>query len=477
MGWGSKLKAIIGDDLIDDLQYHLKEALEEGLDKHIRVAVTGLSRSGKTVFITSLAHHLLESHQGHSLPFFEASSSKQILSVKLVANQPNSFPLTENIQALNDDPPRWPNSTTGLSQVSLAIKYKPAHRLKRLVTETATLYLDIIDYPGEWLLDLPLLNLSFAQWCSKQRALLLQEPRYAIFKSWIERASMLDWQSDADPDAIKNLSQQYTTLLHTVRSDAYALSIIQPGRAVLPGDLEGDEVIQLFPIPCELAPNTIYSPTSHYALLEARYDRYKETIVKQFYREHFSRFDRQVVLVDCLKTLNNGKACFDDMKLALTDILQSFNYSSSGFIRRLLIPRVDKVLFASTKADHVTANQHHNLDKFLELIIQDAQREIRFDDIETACMAIASIRSTEAAEATLDGQTISCLKGISKESGETVALFPGEIPTELPTEKEWNSNRFRFVDFAPKRQPYTHLKAEHHIRLDQALSFLIGDMF
>jgi uncharacterized protein len=32
-----------------------------------------------------------------------------------------------------------------------------------------TLNLDIVDYPGEWLLDLPLLSLSFAEWSAGRR--------------------------------------------------------------------------------------------------------------------------------------------------------------------------------------------------------------------------------------------------------------------------------------------------------------------
>jgi len=39
---------------------------------------------------------------------------------------------------------------------------------------TRRLYLDIIDYPGEWLLDLPLLNKSYAQWSQQTLAQLKQ---------------------------------------------------------------------------------------------------------------------------------------------------------------------------------------------------------------------------------------------------------------------------------------------------------------
>jgi len=478
MGLGSKLKRFVGSDLIDDVQQQLKDVMDQGLDKHIKIAVTGLSRSGKTVFITSLTHHLLQAHHSKSLPFFSAAGDHRILSVKNISDKSTfPFPLSDAVDALSQEPPHWPPSTTGLSEVRLAIKYKPGNRLKRLLTDSATLYLDIIDYPGEWLLDLPLLNQNFEQWCDKQRKLFDAEPRASVASSWLTAMQAVDWLAPADDALIAQLSRDYTALLHQLRQQPYALSLLQPGRCILPGDMANDPLLMLFPIIPALDSHAEIPENSAYARLRQRYSDYREHVVKRFYREHFSRFDRQVVLVDCLKALNNGKPCFDDMKLALTDILQSFNYGSSGFLRRLFSPRIDKVLFASSKADHVTANQHHNLDKFLELIIQDAQRDMRFEEIDTSCLAVASIRSTESAQAKLDGQQISCLKGLDKTTGEVVALFPGEVPVELPTDHDWNSSRFQFVDFAPKKLPSNDLKPEHHIRLDQALEYLTGDLF
>ena len=42
---------------------------------------------------------------------------------------------------------------------------------------TARLTLDIVDYPGEWLLDLPLLDKSYAQWSAESLALSREAPR------------------------------------------------------------------------------------------------------------------------------------------------------------------------------------------------------------------------------------------------------------------------------------------------------------
>ena len=52
-------------------------------------------------------------------------------------------------------------------------------------------------------------------------------------------------------------------------------------------------------------------------------------------------------------------------------------------------------------------------------------------------------------------------------------LFPGEIPPDLPEPDDWTSGRFRFKEFAPRR--LVPSAAGQHIRLDQALQFLIGD--
>lgn len=474
MGISSKLKSLIGEQRVDDIQQQLQHAMDQGFEKHIRIAVTGLSRSGKTVFITALTHHLLNAHKTAALPFLSATAEGRVLSVKMLSDDKNTpFPIKQSIANLQEDPPTWPKPSTGLSTIRLAIRYHPKSRLKKLFSDTSTLYLDIIDYPGEWLLDLPLLQMDFQQWCAFQSELFTNTARAPIAKSWLEEIAKIDWQQPAPQHTLDKLSQQYKQLLAQIREQG--LSLLQPGRMVLPETQQDSESLLLFPLIGSMHGHQEYSDSSGYKALENAYRDYRDNWVKPFYRQHFSQFDRQIVLVDCLKALNQGKDCFDDMQLALTTVLQSFHYGQATFLRRLFKPRIDKVLFAATKADHVTPNQHHNLDQFLQLMIDSAQRELSFDGIETLCLALSSIRSTKLAQAKVDGQQLSCLQGYDKASGKEIALFPGEVPTELPTADDWNSDRFQFVDFAPKRLPQQSLTSEHHIRLDQALAFLIGD--
>ena len=76
----------------------------------LRLGVTGLSRSGKTVFITALVHNL--SHGGR-LPVFEALAGGRIASARLEP-QPNDtiarFDYENHLTALATER-RWPSST------------------------------------------------------------------------------------------------------------------------------------------------------------------------------------------------------------------------------------------------------------------------------------------------------------------------------------------------------------------------------
>lgn len=49
------------------LKTELNALVNRGVDRHLRLAVTGLSRSGKTAFITAMVNQLLNVHAGAAL--------------------------------------------------------------------------------------------------------------------------------------------------------------------------------------------------------------------------------------------------------------------------------------------------------------------------------------------------------------------------------------------------------------------------
>jgi len=453
------------------IRQEVNDLINRGLDAHVRLAVTGLSRAGKTAFITSLVNQLLHTSTHDNLPLLSAARDKRIIGAKRVP-QTNlmvpRFSYDEAMEQLQSVPPQWPVPTRDVSEIRLAIKYKSKKTTRKLISHTSTLYLDIIDYPGEWLLDLPMLELDFATW-SQQQFNAMHGIRAELAKPWLEELDKLDLTQEVNEKTLACIAGLYTEYLH--RCKEQGLHWVQPGRFVLPGELEGAPVLQFFP--CRDM-DKVGSSEKHsgLSLLKKRYEEYQNKVVKAFYKHHFSTFDRQIVLVDCLSPLNSGHESFMDMRSALEQIMHSFRYGRNGLLKRLFSPKIDKVLFAATKADHVTPDQYSHLVSLLQQMIHPAWQNAAYENIEMNCISMASVRTTQSGYIATEDGKIPAIQGTS-EDGVPVTLYPGDVPAKLPNPEFWQQNRFEFTAFRPA--PMTGDEPCSHIRIDKALDVLIGD--
>ena len=68
--------------MFKSINREINQIINRGFDRTLRLAVTGLSRSGKTAFITSLINQLLHINQEENahLPLFEACSKSLYFS-------------------------------------------------------------------------------------------------------------------------------------------------------------------------------------------------------------------------------------------------------------------------------------------------------------------------------------------------------------------------------------------------------------
>lgn len=458
------------------MKTQLSKWVSRGLDRHVRLAVTGLSKAGKTAFITSLVNQLSHSATNPRLPLFQPVRDGDVFGARRVPQSQlhiPSFDYDSGMQALHAQPPCWPSPTKDVSEIRLAIRYRPQKGAMRFLQETVTLYLDIVDYPGEWLLDLPLLSMNYQQWSQKQSGILTGKRR-ALSKDWLDALDNFDLFAEVDEKQIAEISGKFTSYLYACKEEA-RLYWVQPGRFVLPGEYAGAPVLQFFPLVNKtITENQLKSalPNSNYAILKKRYDYYCNHIVKGFYQQHFSKVDRQIVLVDTLKSLNSGVESFNDMRLALEQLMQSFQYGKSGLLRRLFAPKIDKILFAATKADHVTADQHPNLVSLLQQLVHEAWQTAAFEGIDMECLSLSSIQATEPGMVDYKGKSIGALRG-TLESGEPILLYPGDVPARLPNDSFWKNNQFDFRSFRPI--PTDIDEPLPHIRLDKALQYLLGD--
>ncbi|WP_075181863.1 YcjX family protein [Pantoea sp. 1.19] len=459
------------------LQHELTALMHRGTDRHLRLAVTGLSRSGKTAFITSLVNQLLNVQSGARLPLFTAAREGRLLGVKRVPQRDLGVPrfsYDQGIAQLYGVPPAWPTPTRGVSEICLALRFRSQSSLMRHFSDAHTLYLEIVDYPGEWLLDLPMLAQDYLSW-SRQMNGLIAGPRQAWAQAWRQSCAGLDPLAPADENRLAAIAAEWTRYLQ--RGKEAGQHFIQPGRFVLPGELAGAPVLQFFPWPevddAGAARLAQADRGSYFGMLQARYDYYCQQVVKGFYRDHFLRFDRQIVLVDCLQSLNSGPQAFSDMRLALTQLMQSFSYGQRTLFRRLFSPVIDKLLFAATKADHITPDQHVSLVSLLQQLVQEAWQNAAFEGIELDCLGLAAVQATTRGQIAHQGETLSALRGNRLSDGEAITVYPGDVPGRLPGPAFWQRQGFAFEQFRPP--PLESDQPLPHIRMDAALEFLLGD--
>ena len=476
---GQSKGQILGLSDIADRLTRGAEALGAGLtggyyEPVIRLGVTGLSHAGKTVFITSLVANLLDRGR---MPGLRAASDGRIRAVYLQPQPDDTVPRFDyesHLAALTGPAPHWPESTRAVSELRLSFRLQP-QGLFGGFRGPQTLHLDIVDYPGEWLLDLSLLDQSYEGWCAD--VLTRVAPR-------IEAAGFLADLAASAPDqtldevTAKALAVSFTRYLTAARAAGY--SDCTPGRFLLPGDLAGSPALTF-------APLRLTGPTRRGTLareFERRFEAYKAQVVKPFFRDHFARIDRQIVLVDALGAIHSGPRAVEDMRQAMAGILSAFRPGRNRWLAALLgNRRVERILFAATKADHLHHSQHMRLTGIMAALMREAKDRADFAGAHTAAMSIASLRATVEETVRHHGDTLDCVRGRLEGSGRAAAFHAGELP-DNPAQllaparegaEKWLDADYGTMRFAPVTEGLRPGDGLPHIRLDKAVEFLIGD--
>jgi len=444
-------------------------SLSEGIalpNKKVKLAVTGLSRSGKTIFITSLINQLIA---GDKLEFLKRKTSKLFITRIKKNSELETFKYEDFLKNLRAKKPIWPESTSDISSLTLELEVKSTNR----VLKNRFIDIELIDYPGEWLLDIPMLNQTYEQWSEFCFNLAKKEPRDKLSFKWLSMLHALDFRENFNDDISKELSKLYREYLFECKDSKAGLNLIQPGRFIMPGDMSG-ELLEFTPLP-PIEDTTNLDENSYYMIYKKRYEKYVNDFVRKFNLEHFSKFDRQIVLVDVLKALKTGYECFEDMVESIKMIMSIYSYGRVNFISQFFSNKIDKVIFCATKADHVANNQHNNYRSLLELIIEEARRQIDIKGVKTASTIVSSVKSTHTVLKEYDGRRLSCLKGRVLGESEDSIIYPGEVPEYFPSKEDWDLDYFDFPSFAPVSFPTITTQAVSNIRMDEVIYHLIGD--
>jgi predicted YcjX-like family ATPase len=359
------------------------------------------------------------------------------------------------------DPPWWPERTGAVSLLALTASIDQSPLPSRRIR------IEFLDYPGEWLLDLPLLRLSFAAW-SEGMLKRLEAPDIApMTREFLAFVRGLPARAAAEEALAAAGTRLYRGMLQKLR-DA-GMAYLQPGRHLMPAPGPQPPWVEFFP----MQGNGAFAN-----LLSKRYDAYVDAVRRDLASPLFAEVDRLVVLADVLTALHAGPAAFADTAAALSAAAAALRWrfswteAFSALFEFRLPPRViERVAFIATKADHVADRQRGNLAALMKNLT-----ELPGGGPTTAYFAAASVRCTEDFVWTLEGRPVSAVRGRVLGQSVLTRSYPGEVPDQPPDAAFWAHPFLALPQFEPMRLPDNGRDGVPNIGMDAVLKFLLGDV-
>lgn len=466
--------------------------------RDLRLCVTGLSRAGKTAFITALVHALcIAPRVPQAFPAWGAARAGRLVHARPVPPQGTmraieAFPYEANLAALRAESPHWPEATNSVRAITLELTLErppglALGALDRVLRRTGAKQREkrrvtILDYPGEWALDLPMLDQDFADWSQATLASMARPPRAALAGPALAAINAIDPAQPYSDEAARAAHLAFVEFLEAARTQG-RLALLQPGLFLRPEKVGGraailaQEEFRFFPLP---ASSTKRAPAGSFAaVLGRRYDAYRRDHVRGFFNSlRGPGTTRQVVLFDLLGALSSGQDGYADATAALTQVAQAMR-PRMGVLARFFGGAV-RVLYAATKADYLPPQGRQRLRAHLDMLLgglagtEGGREQFR----SLALSAIAATRDgTDAEGRPLVAGCVRDRATGALDCGVTFR-FPAP-PAGAPTARDWAAWEaaglvgFDWPEFLA--DPET-LRARHdlpHLGLDEALEFLL----
>ena len=236
-------------------------------------------------------------------------------------------------------------------------------------------------------------------------------------------------------------------------------------------------------------------------MMRRRYEAYKDVVVRPFFRDHFARLDRQIVLVDALAAFNAGPEALHDLEAALAGILDCFRIGRSTLLQQP-VPAADRphpvrrhqgrssASFEPRPAGGGAAADRGQGRRRAPNMPAPRSTSWRWPRCAPPARRrsqrgrdkLPSILGTPAPGEIANGETF--------DGNTEVATFPGDLPADpggavqrrrrvsRPLQRGGRKDRFPLSALpaaAARERGDGEEPALPHIRLDRALQFLIGD--
>ncbi|MCR9291871.1 MAG: YcjX family protein [bacterium] len=432
------------------------------------IAVVGLYRSGKTVFITSLINHLMH-HRPDELKLGDGSIKITFDEELPPQNGFSRFPYEEFRYENNGN---WPKKTKATFQYRCSFFRSDWGWSKG--------ELSLVDIPGERLSDIAIAKLSYGQWSDRLLQKVFQDGHYRdAAQSYQQLASD---QSATEQSVVASYRELLAELYRSFRP------IISPSTFLLTADgkfngtsiIKGDHASAY----CGLSADSQFAPLPQSIrhskpelskLFASRYADYRKNLAGPLVKS-LSRCNEMVVLLDVTTLLAANTGMYNGNR-ALLELL--FEILSPGrgllgigldLLRKSLGGRIgrrgiSKIAVVATKADKVHDSQR---DKLVDLAkdmsggIVERQKQ-RTSNLECRYFACAAVKSTFS-------QVDGTLRGNLLGDDGPVEYPVSDLPSRWPG--KWEQGEFVFPDVAPLF-PENAALAPDHLGMDHIIDFLV----
>lgn len=463
------------------------------LTRHeIRVAVCGMQNSGKTVFLTALADHLLHHDpQGNrsddrrfDLGDFVVGDDADIVDAHEPEESIGNFDFQKYRNEFGNN--RWPEKTIGTSELVLDFTLENPERSFRSVfgrgsSKRRSVRLRFLDVPGERLADFLMDGRDYGQWCD---ALLgnSKHHRRHLDDYGKEIVRELDGKEDG-PTAATIALKSYKKALDRAKDTFDRFVTPSTRRIPLDGSdpkkfpdkllcgLKGAEFAPLPQILRERLPKTA-------KIFSEYYRKYHKKVVRPVV-DWMRTADRALFLVDVFSCLNGGMQAYNgavaETEAALdaignSSVLDAARYLATRFVPRSRVPG-GGIRIVVTKMDLADEQGRKNL---LSLACQMFGKKARavtgFKSSQKAFIPCAAVQTDEAkagGSETRKRQYPGIPDGKADEPG---AGIPKAIPEDLDPWKD----KFRLKEINPAWFNLRDDLPPKHAGLDDVACFVLG---
>ncbi len=363
------------------------------LKERHRFSITGLSRSGKSMLFTSLMTMLKYRSEGQ----YECLPLLEHLPMNLVEHmwvEPidgfNMFPVEEHLEALHQG--QWPTPTEDVYGFKLVIRLKQISGVKKYLLPYTDVVFEFIDYPGEWLTDLPLLNREYAQWSDSSWAQQMNRPQRDYAHAWHQGVEAFDFDAAPTSQNVATLVGLYRNYLKHAKDNG--ITLLQPGSFLLGNNSYDWQQHGFTPLPSSVSSDITHPWT---VLFSNNFKHFQQHWLQPLKRKTFRQADKQIVLIDLFEGLNHSKQHLYQLKETMSHLAETFTYGDDSWVARHVLRQqnISKVAFVAAKADLIPQAHREPLLRLLKQVTAGAVARFADKPVTFEHFLVSAIQATD----------------------------------------------------------------------------------